>query len=370
MAILSAYWRTAPVKSKQYWWFIGILENVFGQKQIILVTLSTYSDKSKLYWWFYRHTGKQPQSGANYSGDIIDILENILSQEQTILVILSAYWRTSSDKSKLYWWFYRHTGEQPKTGANYTGDFIDILENSLSQGQTILLIISTHWRTASVRSKLYLWFYRHTGEQPLTEANYTGDFIGMLENSLRQEQTKLILSAYWRTASVRGKLYWWFYRHTGEQPPTEANYTCDFIDILENILSQEQPILVLLSAAYLRIASDMVKLYLRFYWHTGEQPQSGTNYTGDFIGMLENSLRQEQTKLILSVYWRTASVRNNLYCYFIGILENIFRQEQTILVILSTYWRTSSGRSKLYRWFYRHIVEQPRPGANYPRSSQ
>ena len=72
----------------------------------------------------------------------------------------------------------------------------------------------------------------------------------------------MTLSAYWRIASDRGK----FYRHAGEYAPIGANYTGGFIGILENSLSQEQTILVILSAYR-------------------EQPHSGINYTGDFIGI-------------------------------------------------------------------------------------
>ena len=148
-------------------------------------------------------------------------------------MILSTYWRTASVRNKLYWWFYRHTGEQPQTVTNYTGDFIGIIKNSHSQEQTILVILSAYWRKISDRSKLYGWFYRHTGEQPQAGANYTGDFIG--RSNLRQGPGLLaILSAYWRTTSDRCQLYWWFYRHTWEQPQTVATFTVDFIGVLSD----------------------------------------------------------------------------------------------------------------------------------------
>ena len=237
----------------------------------MLVILSTiYSGFIGILENGLRQAEEQPQSGANYTGDYFDILENSLRQEQTILVILSTYWRTGSDRSKLYCWFHRHTGEQPQAGANYTGDFIDKLQNILGQEQTKRLILSTYWRTTSDRSKLYWWFYRRTGEQPQTGANYTGDFIDNLylwfyRHTGKHLQTEAKL--YW---------YWWFYRHTGEQPQTGANYIGDFIGILENSLCQEQTILVILSA-YWRTASDKSKLFRWFYQHTGEQPQAGAN---------------------------------------------------------------------------------------------
>ena len=182
----------------------------------------------KIYWCFYRHTGEYPQ---------------------TVCVFLSAYWRTAPVRSNIYWRFHRRTGEQPKSGATYTGDFIGVLANSPSQAQHILEISSAYWRIAPVRSNIYWRFHRHTGEQPQSRATYTEDFIGILTNSLCQGRMILaILLAYWRTVSVRGKWYWRFYWHNGEQSVSGANDTGDFIGIMANSLCQGQMILAILLA--------------------------------------------------------------------------------------------------------------------------
>ena len=86
--------------------------------------------------------------------------------------------------------------------AKYTGDFIGIMANSLCQGQK------------------YCRLYLHTGEQAQSRSEFTGDFIGMLANSHSQEQTLLvILSAYCRNNLNRMK---------------------NILVILENSLSQER----------------------------------------------------------------------------------------------------------------------------------
>ena len=54
------------------------------------------------------------------------------------------------------------------SGANDTGDFIGIMANSLCQGQMILAILSAYWR------------------QSVSGANDTDDFIGIMANSLCQ----------------------------------------------------------------------------------------------------------------------------------------------------------------------------------------
>ena len=121
----------------------------------------------------YRHTGEQTQSGAKYTGDFIGILANSLGQGGKNTGDFFGILANSLDQEQNIRQFYWHIGEQPRSGAKYT---------------TILL---AYWRTASVRDK------------------NTGDFICILENSLSQEQNNLvILSAYWRTATVRSKLYW------------------------------------------------------------------------------------------------------------------------------------------------------------------
>ena len=358
--------------------FIGMMENSLRQEQTILAILSQYwrtaSVRSKQYWWFYRYTREQPKTRANNTGDFIAILENSFSQEQTILMILSVYWRAASTRVN-YWRFYRHTGEQLQSAANYTNDF-SILENSLRQEQTILAVISAYWRQSSIRSKLYWCLHRYTGKQSQTRANYTGDLIGILESSIRQEQTILIVFLiYWRTASDKSELYWRFYRYTGELAQTRANCTDPFIGVLESSLRQEQTIQLLQSLYWW---TDKSNLYWCFYRYTREQLQRRANNTDDFIGILEknirqdfidildNSFSQEQTILmILSAYWRTAQDKSKLYWRLYQHTGEQPHKEQTILVILSTYWRTASVRSKLYWWFYRYTGEQPLTRANY-----
>ena len=145
----------------------------------------------KIYWCFYRHTGEYPQTACVFIG----IPANSPSQEQHILEISSAYWRTAPVRSNIYWRFHRRTGEQPQSGATYIGDFIGVLANSPSQEQHILEISSAYWRTAPVKSNIYWRFHRHTGEQPQSRATYTGDFIGILANSPSQEQHILEISS-------------------------------------------------------------------------------------------------------------------------------------------------------------------------------
>ena len=174
-------------------------------------------------------------------------MANSLCQGQMILAILLAYWRRVCVRGNWYWRFYWRNGEQSVSGANDTGDFIAILANSLCQGQMILAILLAYWRTVCVRCKWYWRFHWHTGEQSVSGANDTGDFIGILANSLCQEQMILaILLAYWRTVCVRGKWYWRFYWHTGEQSVSGANDTGDFIGIMANNLCQGQMILAIL----------------------------------------------------------------------------------------------------------------------------
>ena len=80
-------------------------------------------------------------SGANDTGDFIGIMTNSLCQGQNIPAILLAYWRTVCVKGKIYWRFYWHNGEQSVSGANDTDDFIGIMANSLCQGQMIMAIL-------------------------------------------------------------------------------------------------------------------------------------------------------------------------------------------------------------------------------------
>ena len=112
-----------------------------------------------------------------------------------ILEISSAYWRTVCVRGKIYWRFYWHNGEQSVSGANDTGDFIGIMANSLCQGQNILAILLAYWRTVCVRGKIYWLFYWHTGEQSVSGAKYTGDFIGIMANSLCQGRMILEISS-------------------------------------------------------------------------------------------------------------------------------------------------------------------------------
>ena len=103
------------------------------------------------------------------------------------------------------------------SGANDTGDFIGIMANSLCQGQNIMTILSAYWRTASVISKNTADFICILAQ---SRSKFTGDFIGILANSHSQEQTILvILSAYCRNNLSRMK---------------------NILVILENSLSQER----------------------------------------------------------------------------------------------------------------------------------
>ena len=110
-----------------------------------------------------------------------------------ILAISSAYWRTVCVRGKIYWRFYWHNGEQSVSGANDTGDFIGIMANSLCQGQNILAILLAYWRTVCVKGKIYWRFYWHNGEQSVSGANDTDDFIGIMANSLCQGQMILAI---------------------------------------------------------------------------------------------------------------------------------------------------------------------------------